>query len=449
MNLRLRYFGIGLLLASLVSFGAVTFAQDATETSEPVSASTEARVVGDANAESLQVVRSYLEDGNTDVIAEDVVFFDRTLPEPVTGRDPFLNSQTAFHGGAFADFFFTPLRYIVADNVVVVEFEFTGTTNTDMIPAGPVPAAEPVEEVTPDAEATEALADAAALGANIRVPMLTIYEVSDGQIVRVDSFYDAAAMQYQLGYDPYYDPYYAPYYAAPVGAATVSVLVELDVDDIVENPDRYIGQRVIVQGQVGAALDDRSFLLMDNDLIDLDDEQILVMDASEDGLGFIQLADADVLVAGVLQSFSRADLEQEYGWTLDEAAYGPYEGTPVLLAENAINLYDVATIDNIVGDPAAFYGQSVSVSGDVAAAVTEQAFLLEDDDLIDLDPERLLVIYPPMLPVIDEDVIATGTVREFIRAEIESELGITLDEATFGQYENQPVLVAETVYDWD
>ena len=72
----------GMLCAVLLTTGAlVTRAQDSG--GEPV-------IVGDAGNEALGLVRQFLEDGSIDVLAEDVTYFDRTLPEPIVGRDAFV-----------------------------------------------------------------------------------------------------------------------------------------------------------------------------------------------------------------------------------------------------------------------------------------------------------------------------------------------------------------------
>ena len=235
---------------------------------------------------------------------------------------------------------------------------------------------------------------------------------------------------------------------------TLANSVDLDVDDIVEDPGTYAGTEVIVQGVVGPALNEHSFLLIDDDLIDFEQEELLIIDRSENGLDFVQLADASVLVSGTVQTFVRTDLEAELGETLDEAVYAPYEGLPVLLADRAANLYNVATLENVVEDPAAFYGQTVSIHGDVVEHLGAQGFVMDDDDLIDFDPERILVVMPSAsdasaLPAVGENVVVTGDVQEFARADFESQYGLTLDEGFYASYETLPAIVVDSVHGWE
>lgn len=390
---------------------------------------TDAIIVGDIDSPALDVVRQFLEDSNTDVLADDLTYFDRTLPEPIVGRDAYINAGVGTYGDTFTDFFYQPRRYVVAENTVVVEFEFTGTPSGD----------------------AETVASSA-----VAVPMVGIFDVQDSHIQRIDMFYDAAGLQYQLGYDPYYDPYYDTAYlgatapgAAPANALTGSV--DLDVDEIVEDTERFLGTEVIVEGVVGAALNDHSFLLVDDDLLDLDQEQVLVIDRTQNGLNFVQMADTSVLIAGEVRHFVRADVEAELGITLDEATFAPYEGQPVLLAVRAANLYDVATLENVINDPDAFYGQMVSIRGDVVEHLGTNGLVMDDDDLIDFDPERILVLMPSAggadaLPPLNETIVATGMVRAFVRADFEREYGLTLDATLYADYEALPVIVAESVY---
>lgn len=419
---------LSLILALLLAVGVPgVMAQD--------DAMEDATVVGDSESAALQAVRQFIEERNTDVIADDVTYVDRTLPEPIVGRDAYLQANVGLYGDTFADFFYAPSRYIVSDNTVVVEFEFRGT---------PTAAVE--------------TADTTTMNEAVAVPMVGIFDVQDGIIQRIDMFYDAAGLQYQLGYDPYYDPYYDTAYpgaavdGTSAAASGLTGAVDLDVDDITEDPETYIGTDVIVQGSVGEALSDNTFLLIDDDLIDFQQEELLVVDASDNGLNFVQLGGASVLVAGTIETFVRTDVEADYGVTLDEAVFGPYEGLPVLYANRAVNLYDVATLENIVEDPAAFYGQTVSIRGDVVEMLSGEGFVMDDDDLIDLDPERILVVAPTasgdstiVLPELDTSVVVTGTVREFIRQDFESEFGLTLDEGVYGGYEALPAIIADSI----
>lgn len=444
-----RYYRVLLTLLSavaLLAMGAGQLLAQDTDTLSEGELIPEPEIIGDSEAESLQVVRQYLEQNDVEVLADDIIVYDRALLGPVTGRDNFINAQTGLYGAEFTNFLFRPARYIVADGVVIAELTLTGThtafDDAAEVPAGgqqltPVDAENQPEEGEP-MDDTQIVHD--------RAPALVLFEVDGGQIVRLDMYYDDA------GTGAAYPAGYGPYGPTTAAGADPGVLVDLNPDNLLNDPDRFVGQRVVVQGNVGRAIHDRAFVLYSGGgLAELD--EIVVVDATEDGLEFIQLADTEVLVSGVVERAVAADIEANYGLALDDGTLAEFEGGLVLLADNAVNLYDVATFGNIQQDPAAFYGQSVSISGDVGEHVDSQSMWLEERGLLNLTPERLLVIYPGAeegtLPPPDTHVVVNGTVREFVRTDLEAEFGLTLDEGLYGQYEMTPVIVAENIYRWD
>lgn len=401
----------------------------------PVSAQDDVTVTGDANAESLQVVQQYIETRDTSLLADDVVFYDATLPQPAVGVNAvgaYGPYGTDFYSESLTDILWTPQRYIVSGNTVVVEYEFTGQ-------GGP---------------------DTTAAGVTVTEPMVAIYEVENGVISSANFYYDAASLQYQLGYTPYADPYYDPYYAPNFGyydPYTSLTTYSLSVDDIIDFGVDYYGETVTVRGDVGRAVGENAFVLNDQDLIDISPDSILVIDNTEEGLDFIQLPDADVVVSGTVSEFIIADLDAEYDFDFDltEDEFGEWEGTPVIIATTAVNLNDVETLETIDENPQAFVDQTVTVRGEINELLGLTGFLLEDnDDLIDLDQEYLPVVdvftAGNMLTglELDSDVVVTGTIRTFVLADFEAEYDFDFDDDLYADYENQPVLVADTIFSY-
>ena len=105
------------------------------------------------------------------------------------------------------------------------------------------------------------------------------------------------------------------------------------------------------------------------------------------------------------------------------------------------------TIDKITGNIDEYVGQTVTIRGEVESELDESGFVLEDDEFF--GGEQFLLLNagaePVMRPSEDVPVQATGTVREFILADIESEYGIDLDDELYVDYENKPAIVAESV----
>lgn len=112
----------------------------------------------------------------------------------------------------------------------------------------------------------------------------------------------------------------------------------------------------------------------------------------------------------------------------------------------------LATVDDITSDPAKYYGQQVTVSGEVDDIYGTTSFSIGGEGFA----EELLVIVPPEAAVedarqgealyLEDDLVqVSGTVREYIVADIEQEFGFELE--TEIEYEEQePAVVAETIY---
>ncbi len=89
-------------------------------------------------------------------------------------------------------------------------------------------------------------------------------------------------------------------------------------------------------------------------------------------------------------------------------------------------------------------GQTVTVRSAVQETVGNSSFLLETDG-----GESILVVNattaPFSVPTEEIPVQVTGEVAEFVQADIESEYGLELDDATYGDYEGQPAIVADSL----
>ncbi len=103
-------------------------------------------------------------------------------------------------------------------------------------------------------------------------------------------------------------------------------------------------------------------------------------------------------------------------------------------------------LDTVLDDPAAFYGQTVTVEGNLNEFVNERMVRVTDDDLIGADSLLVLHSMDGGLTV-DQNarVQVTGMVRPFVLADLESELGIDLDDAQFVGLENTPMLIADSI----
>jgi hypothetical protein len=130
-----------------------------------------------------------------------------------------------------------------------------------------------------------------------------------------------------------------------------------------------------------------------------------------------------------------------------------------------------AEVEDIVDDPEEYYGERVTVSGEVSEVFGDGAFRIREEGIIDVD-DTLLVIRAPQrgksktaatadqpesaprheLRINENQMVQVhGTVRKFVRNELErnygvdfADLGIT-DPYWFDTYESRPVLIAERI----
>lgn len=110
------------------------------------------------------------------------------------------------------------------------------------------------------------------------------------------------------------------------------------------------------------------------------------------------------------------------------------------------------TIEEVEENTNELIGQTVSVRGEIEDLESGLTFVVsEDESLGDLFGEdEVLVVNTggepiPYFPQGDMDVQITGVVSEFILTEVENEYGLDLDPELYVEYENQPVILAESI----
>jgi predicted acyltransferase (DUF342 family) len=106
-----------------------------------------------------------------------------------------------------------------------------------------------------------------------------------------------------------------------------------------------------------------------------------------------------------------------------------------------------ATAEEIAENTDAFIGQSVSARGEVESIVGEQSFTISTEDF---GTEPILVLNATGTPFVtppedDIEVQATGEVRQLILAEIERDYDLGLDPEIYAEFEEQPVIIAESL----
>ncbi len=100
------------------------------------------------------------------------------------------------------------------------------------------------------------------------------------------------------------------------------------------------------------------------------------------------------------------------------------------------------TISKIAEQPnTKLIGKTVTVSGEVEEVISPQAFIIEGDRFFN-DPE-LLVLNVSASPIVnDSNIQITGTVRQFLKSEIERDFDVRLTQELAAKFTDKPVLVA-------
>ena len=94
-----------------------------------------------------------------------------------------------------------------------------------------------------------------------------------------------------------------------------------------------------------------------------------------------------------------------------------------------------------------YIGQIVTVRSAPVEKVGDNSFTINDEQFFGSEP--ILVINasgePLLLPEDDVEVQVTGEVRNFLISEVNQEFDLTLDQNLYEEYEDQPVIIAQSI----
>jgi len=269
-------------------------------------------------------------------------------------------------------------------------------------------------------------------------------------------------------------------------APAPDAVIWTSVDRITDDPAAYYGRQAAIFGEIGEVLGPRSFTLEDDDL--LFNEKMVVVSSrpltGSDGqaMSLDTLEDRRVMVRGTIHQFNTGAFEERLGINLADEDFADQAGQPAMIADSIIldpTLYGVvgpspyvspanagtanadpqaqaqrATVDGIADNPPAYLGRTVTIAGEVGRALGPRSFTVEDNDLL-FDEEIAVVGARPLLDrngqpysadaLDDLRIMVTGTVRQFVRADLEREFGIDLSSGELDGWEGRPVIVADSV----
>ncbi|MDQ3636066.1 MAG: hypothetical protein M3405_16420 [Acidobacteriota bacterium] len=109
------------------------------------------------------------------------------------------------------------------------------------------------------------------------------------------------------------------------------------------------------------------------------------------------------------------------------------------------------TAQMVIENPDAYIGKTVTVSGDVEEIHGPKAFNMDSGTsigellIVGREPFPNLADANDRVYVINDVATVTGVVKKFVMADVEKEIGWTLDPNIFSGFEGKPVLVANSV----
>ena len=241
------------------------------------------------------------------------------------------------------------------------------------------------------------------------------------------------------------------------------------VNEIVAGAGTYVGKDVAVVGDVDDILGARAFTIEDdNTLVTAEipvvsarpilgpEGELLDLDPLNHDDPFMP---SNVMVTGTVHQFNLAAFEQQLGLDLDDARWSEWAGKPAIIARSIMPWpryldREAATVDQIAEYPQVYCGKTATVRGEIEEILGPRALTIEDDDLL-FDEQILVVSAAPMqdragrpldaATADDRGLWVAGTVRSFVLADVEQELGVDLEDRLFGSWEGRPAIVAQSV----
>jgi uncharacterized protein YdeI (BOF family) len=107
-------------------------------------------------------------------------------------------------------------------------------------------------------------------------------------------------------------------------------------------------------------------------------------------------------------------------------------------------------IGDLTGNLEDYLGQTVSVRGEVVEAIDDNAFILRDpglfggEDVIVFNTTGAPIVLPPDGSATERFQV-TGEVQQIVLDNIAQQHGLVLNEDIYGDYENSPAIIAESV----
>ncbi|MDY7021213.1 MAG: hypothetical protein SWJ54_07610 [Cyanobacteriota bacterium] len=106
------------------------------------------------------------------------------------------------------------------------------------------------------------------------------------------------------------------------------------------------------------------------------------------------------------------------------------------------------TTEEVADETSDYINQTVTIRGDVKEVVGEGSFLMDENQV--LGDDDVLIINTSGEPITlpegeGTEVQVTGTVQNFVMADVERDYSLDLDPEIYTEYEQQPVVIAKSI----
>lgn len=254
---------------------------------------------------------------------------------------------------------------------------------------------------------------------------------------------------------------------------TVGSSIIADSEDIVRDPARYYGRKVMIQpADVNRVINPHAFMLDEDAMLAGPDILVIVPNPSGGALS----ENAEVRVTGTVRPYVTADLERDFDWFDENDVEVEFTDRPVIIAESVTSSdgrewagvitrqpaqaaaagqgHEVLTAGAIAEHPERYIGQRVTVRAEVEAIYNPQLFTLDEDRMF-VGPDVIVYARDGRTSLTedqdDQIVTVTGEVRKFIESDLFGSATWfdpwfrDLDETGRGLVRSRPVIIADSV----
>jgi hypothetical protein len=215
-----------------------------------------------------------------------------------------------------------------------------------------------------------------------------------------------------------------------------------------EDTQSYMSETLKVEGYLTELIGPRMVRLQES--TDSDTPSILVILDNEEQ---VVTEDTISFVAGTVYQFDQDTMPQDYELDISSEQVSAFQGQPVIVAQRIWNAEGTAVANvtpaDITSQPEVFIGNEVHMTGTISEVLSPQLLRLNSTGGEASDNVILVVMNEEQAQGSNlaegTSIQIAGTVQTFVQSDIEQHSNAELSSDLYGQYENQPVIIASSI----